>query len=139
MNNHLSPGPFNSKILYCAPVWCHSACTCLIDHAINNTLQTVTGCLRPTQADNLLILTGIQPAELRRIGATLSLAHRAIEPGQSMHICSIQRSLVHRVGMHGISNRDTHLYLLHNTLSIHLTTIARSAVRTFPILLAQVK
>jgi len=45
----------------------------------------VTGCLRPTPADNLPILTGIQPAELRHSGATLSLARRAMEPGQLLH------------------------------------------------------
>ena len=36
----------------------------------------VTGCLRPTLTDHLPILSGIQPAELRQLGATLSLAHR---------------------------------------------------------------
>jgi len=45
----------------------------------------VTGCLRPTLADNRPILAGIQPAELRRIGATLSLARRAMEPGHLLH------------------------------------------------------
>jgi len=40
----------------------------------------VTGCLRPTPADNLSILAGIQPAELRRRRATLSLGRRAMEP-----------------------------------------------------------
>jgi len=37
---------------------------------INDALRTVTGCLRPTPADNLPILAGIQPAELRRKGFT---------------------------------------------------------------------
>jgi len=45
----------------------------------------VTGCLRPTPADNIPILAGIQPAELRRYGATLSLARRAMEPGRLLH------------------------------------------------------
>jgi len=45
----------------------------------------VTGCLRPTPADNLPILAGIQPAELRRSGATLSLARRVMEPGHLLH------------------------------------------------------
>jgi len=44
----------------------------------------VTGCLHPTPVDNL-ILAGIQPAELRHNGATLSLARRAVEPGQLLH------------------------------------------------------
>jgi len=40
-----------------------------------------------------------------------------------MDICSSQHSPVHRVGMHGISNRDTHSYPMHNNLSVHLTKI----------------
>jgi len=47
--------------------------THLIDATINDALQIVTGCLHPTPANNLPILAGIQLAELRRNGATLSL------------------------------------------------------------------
>ena len=61
---------------YCAPVWCRSAHTRLFDSVLNDALSIVTGCLRPTQTDHLPVLSGIQPAELRRMGATLSLAHR---------------------------------------------------------------
>ena len=42
---------------------------------LNDALRTVTGCLRPTPTDHLPVLSGIQPAELRRLGATLFLAH----------------------------------------------------------------
>ena len=62
---------------YCAPVWCLSAHTRLIDSVLNDALRIVTGCLRPTPTDHLPVLSGIQPAELRRLGATLSLAYRA--------------------------------------------------------------
>ena len=61
---------------YCAPVWCRSAYTRLIDSVLNDALRIVTGCLRSTPTDHLPVLSGIQPAELRRLGATLSLAHR---------------------------------------------------------------
>ena len=61
---------------YCAPVWCHSAHTRLIDNVLNDGLRIVTECLRPTPTDHLPILSSIQPAELRRMGATLSLAYR---------------------------------------------------------------
>ena len=61
---------------YCAPVWCRSAHTRLIDSVSNDALRIVTGCLRPTPTDHLPVLSGIQPAELRRMGATLSLAYR---------------------------------------------------------------
>ena len=59
-----------------APVWCRSAHTRLIDSVLNDALRIVTGCLRPIPTDHLPVLSGIQPAELRRRGATLSLAHR---------------------------------------------------------------
>ena len=42
---------------YCAPVWCRSAHTHLIDAAINDALQIITGCPHPTPADNLPSLT----------------------------------------------------------------------------------
>ena len=49
---------------YCAPVWCCSAHTHLIDSVLNDALRIVTGCLCPTPTDHLPILSGIQPAEL---------------------------------------------------------------------------
>ena len=61
---------------YCAPVWCRSAHTHFIDSVLNDALSIVTGCLRPTPTDHLPVLSGIQPAELRRMEATLSLNHR---------------------------------------------------------------
>ena len=60
---------------YCAPVWCRSAHTRLIDSVLNDALRIVTGCLCPTPTDHLPVLSGIQPAKLRRMGATLFLAH----------------------------------------------------------------
>ena len=60
---------------YCAPVWCRSTHTSLIDSVLNDALRIVTGCLRPTPTDHLPVLSGIQPAELRPMGATLSLAY----------------------------------------------------------------
>ena len=71
---------------YCAPVWFRSAHTRLIDSVLNDALHIVTGCLRPTPTDHLPILSGIQPAELRRLGATLSLAHReSLDPDHIFH------------------------------------------------------
>ena len=71
---------------YCAFVWGRSAHTRLIDSVLNDALRIVTGCLRPTPTDYLPILAGIQPAELRRRGATLSLANRAtLNPDHILH------------------------------------------------------
>ena len=50
-----------------------------MDPAINDALRIVTGCLRPTRAESLPILADIQPTELRRNGATVSLARRAMD------------------------------------------------------------
>ena len=71
---------------YCAPVWCRSAHTRFIDNVLNDALRIVTGCLRPTPTDHLPVLSGIQPAELRRVGATLSLAYRgSLDPDHILH------------------------------------------------------
>ena len=71
---------------YCAPIWCCSAYTRLIDRVLNDALLIVTGCLRPTLTDHLPILSGIQPAEFCRMGATLSLAHRgSLDPDHILY------------------------------------------------------
>ena len=71
---------------YYAPVWCRSAHTRLIDSVLNDALRIVTGCLRPTPTDHLPVLSDIQPAELRRLGATLSLAYRgSLVPDHILH------------------------------------------------------
>ena len=52
----------------------------------HDSLRIVTGCLRPTPTDHLPILSGIQPAELCRMGATLSLAYRgSLDPDHILH------------------------------------------------------
>ena len=65
-----------SIVEYCAPVWCRSAHTRLIDSVLNNVLGIVTGCLRPTPTVHLPVLSGIQSAELCQLGAKLFLAYR---------------------------------------------------------------
>ena len=45
----------------------------------------MTGCLRPTATDNLFVLAGIQPIELRRQNAILSLARRTQQPEHLLH------------------------------------------------------
>ena len=71
---------------YCAPVWCRCAHTRLIDSVLNDALRIVTGCLRPTPTDHLPVLSSIQPAKLRQMGATLSLAHRgSLDPDHILY------------------------------------------------------
>ena len=58
----------------------------MIDSILNDALRIVTGCLRPTPTEDLPVLAGIQPAELRRLGATLSLANCAMHnPNHVLH------------------------------------------------------
>ena len=88
---------------YWGPVWCRDAYTHLIDTATNNALRFVTGCLRPTPADNLPILAGIQPAELRDKGATLSIARHPMGAGHfhySALICPSSGNVRHLNSSH---------------------------------------
>ena len=76
----------HSTAEYCVPVWCRSAHTHLIDSVLNDALRIVTGCLRPTPTNHLPVLSGIQPAELCRMGATLSLAyHGSLDPNHILY------------------------------------------------------
>ena len=71
---------------YCAPAWGRGAHTSLIDSALKDPMRIVTGCLRLTPTDNLPVLSGIQPAELRRQKATLSLTNRSsLDPDHILH------------------------------------------------------
>ena len=58
--------------------------TCIIE-TINDTLHVVTGCLLPTPVNTLPILAGIQPAELHRKQAMLSLNWRALLLGRLLY------------------------------------------------------
>ena len=71
---------------YHAPAWCLSVYTHLINSVLNDALRIVTGCLRPTPTNNLPVFSGIQPIELHRQGATLSLDNRnSLDPGHTLH------------------------------------------------------
>ena len=70
----------------CAPVWCRSAHTRFIDSVLNDALRIITGCLLLTPINYFPILSGIQTAELRRLGSTLSLAYRkSLEPDHTLY------------------------------------------------------
>ena len=70
----------------CALVWCGSEHTRPIDSVLNDALRIITECLRPTPTDYLPILSGIQPAVLRRLEATLSIVRCGIlDPDFILH------------------------------------------------------
>ena len=64
---------------YYAPVWSRSPYVKKVDVAINSSLRTFSGCLKPTHVLQLLILAGIAPAGLRRKASTLALARKAVK------------------------------------------------------------
>ena len=108
----------HSTAEYCAPVWCRSAHTCLIDPDINDTSRIVTVCLRPTPTDNLPILAYIHLVDLCHNEATLSLGRRAMEPGQLLH-----SALTHPSSAHARHLKSRHPFVLAaQHLSVFLTT-----------------
>ena len=51
---------------YAAPVWERSAYAHLLNPELNQACRAITGCLRPTNVENLYLLAGISPPEIRR-------------------------------------------------------------------------
>ena len=96
---------------YCAPVWCRSTHTCLLDSILNDALRIVIGYLRLTPTEDLPVLEGIQPAELGRLGATLSLANRAIHDTDHVAYCT-DSWLGSRMRTWGDLDQDAHSYML---------------------------
>ena len=75
-----------STAKYCAPNLCRTAHTHLINSVLNDALLIVTGCLRPISTNHLPIFSRIQPAELRRMRVTVSLAHRgSLDPDHILY------------------------------------------------------
>ena len=64
---------------YFAPVWSRSPHVKMVDIAINSSLRTISGCLKPTPVFQLAVVAGIAPAGLRRKAATLALARKAVK------------------------------------------------------------
>ena len=64
---------------YCAPVWSRSPHVKKVDVAVNSSLRTISGCLKPTSVFLHPVLAGIAPAGLRRKAATLDLARKAVK------------------------------------------------------------
>ena len=84
----------------CAPAWCRSAHTRLMDSVLNDALLTIAECIRPTQTDHLPVLSGIQPAELRRQGATLFWANcSSLDPDHILHGQLTESQAASKVGL----------------------------------------
>ena len=51
---------------YAAQVWERSAYAQLLNPELNQACRAITGCLKPTNVENLYLLAGIAPPEIRR-------------------------------------------------------------------------
>ena len=56
-----------------------------MDVSLNAALRTITGCLRPTQVEQLPVLAEIAPPALRREAATLVVGRRACQHDHLLH------------------------------------------------------
>ena len=64
-----------SAAKYACPVWERSAAkyachACHLDPSLNEFCRLITGCLKPTNTSNLLLLAGIAPPDIRREAAS---------------------------------------------------------------------
>ena len=53
---------------YAAPDWARSAHAKNLDPELNQAFQSITGCLKPTNVEDLYMLSGISPPTIRRDG-----------------------------------------------------------------------
>ena len=51
---------------YAAPVWARSSHAHQLDPTLNQACRSITGCLKPTNVENLYLLAGIAPPDIRR-------------------------------------------------------------------------
>ncbi len=51
---------------YASPVWERSKHTSLLDPELNQACRSITGCLKPTNVEDLYLLAGIAPPDIRR-------------------------------------------------------------------------
>ena len=66
---------------YACPVWEQSAHAKRLDPVLNKNCRLITGCLRPTNVDNLHLLAGVAPPEIRREAASkLERSRQAYKP-----------------------------------------------------------
>ncbi len=66
-------------------MWGRSSHSRLVDVSLNASLRTITGCLRPTQVDQLPVLAEIAPPALRQEAATLVLGQLACQHDHLLH------------------------------------------------------
>lgn len=68
---------------YASPVWERSAHVRRLDPVLNDTCRLITGCLKPTNLDQLYMLAGIAPPQIRR--ETIAMAERSKQCDDPRH------------------------------------------------------
>ena len=70
---------------YACPIWEQSAHTKRLDPVPNESYRLITGCLKPTDADNLHLLAGAAPPENQREAASkLERSSQAYDPNHML-------------------------------------------------------
>ena len=69
-----------SNAEYAAPVWEMSAYAHLLNPELNQACRAITGCLKPTNIDNLYLLAGIAPPEIRSVCARVERTKQVERP-----------------------------------------------------------
>ena len=73
--------PSYSAAEYACPVWERSAHAKRLDPVLNESCRLITGCLKPTNVNNLHLLAGVAPPEIRREAVSkLERSRQAYDP-----------------------------------------------------------
>ena len=71
---------------YAAPVWARSAHAYKLDSELNIACRAITGCLKPTNVEELYFLSGIAPPSIRRdVCARVKKAKKETNEAHSLH------------------------------------------------------
>ena len=71
---------------YAAPAWARSAHAYKLDSELNSICRAITGCLKPTNVEELYLLSGIAPPNIRRdVCARVEKAKQEINEAHSFH------------------------------------------------------
>ena len=55
-----------STVVYAAPVWARSSHANKLNPVLNQACRSITGCLKPTNVEDLYLIAGIAPPDIRR-------------------------------------------------------------------------
>ena len=70
---------------YAAPVWARSAHAYKQDSELNSACRAITGCLKPTNVEELYLLSGMAPSSRRDVCARVENAKQETNEAHSLH------------------------------------------------------